>query len=287
MRKPVGSAKILLALARFDYLTAAQATRLLYADSSLAFVRKKLKSLVAQGLVFTVGGRAVNLPLLYTLSGKGRHSVSQLRTPTAQRFRPAEVREKTANIFFMRHTIVVTDVLIAAKLFARHVPSIVINRIYLERELKRKIYVGIPISLGNGTTMRQNVCLEPDAAVDFIVHGQWQEFFHIEVYRSNLREERFKQKVRTYTAYAASTLHQELFHTPSLAIAVFCATDPMGQSLKRWTEEVLQEVGERDVGEQFFFTSSDPATTSPEALFLSPVWETALSTTKTPLLVLE
>jgi hypothetical protein len=123
--------------------------------------------------------------------------------------------------------------------------------------------------------------------VDFIVHGQWQEFFHIEVYRTNLREDRFKQKVRAYAAYAASPLHQELFQTPSLAIAVFCATHPMAQSLKRWTEEVLQALQQPELGEQFFFTSNDPATTRPEALFLSPVWEQAFSTTKTPLLMLE
>jgi hypothetical protein len=40
-------------------------------------------------------------------------------------------------------------------------------------------------------------------------------------------------------------------------------------------------------GEQFFFTSSNPATATPEALFLSPVWEQAFGTAKTPLLVLE
>jgi hypothetical protein len=40
-------------------------------------------------------------------------------------------------------------------------------------------------------------------------------------------------------------------------------------------------------GEMFFFTSSDPATVSPEEMYLTPVWEQALSTDKTPLLLLE
>jgi hypothetical protein len=276
-------AKMLLALALFGYLTAEQVTRLLYADSSLAFVRKKLQSLVAQELVFTLGGRAVNVPLVYTLSGKGRHYVSQLGTPTTTRFRPAEEREKSANVFFLQHTIAVTDVLISARLLCQRYPNIVLSRMYLERELKRKIYV----ALDHPGEKVQHICLEPDAAVDFITQGTWQEFFHIEVYRTNLREDRFKQKVRAYATYVASPLHQELFQTPSLAIAVFCATDPMAQSLKRWTEEVLQALQQPELGEQCFFTSSDPATTSPEELFLSPVWEQAFGTTKTPLLVLE
>jgi hypothetical protein len=286
MRPPVGSAKILLALARFDYLTAEQVTRLLYAASSLAFVRKKLKSLVAEELIFVLGGRAVNLPVLYTLSGKGRHYVSQLGTPATKRFRPAEEREKAANAFFLRHTIAVTDVLIAACRLTHTVPEIVLTRMYLERELKRIIYVEPVLPIREGKTHQRTLCLEPDAAVDFTIHEEWQDFFHIEVYRSNLREDRFKHKIAGYAAYALSTTHQELFHTPSLAIAVFCATDPMAQSLKRWTEEVLQTLPQPELGEQFFFTSSDPATVSPEELFLSPVWESACSTTKTPLLVL-
>jgi hypothetical protein len=284
MRKPGGAAKILLALARFGYLTAEQVTRLLYADSSHAFVRKKLKSLVAQDLVFTVGGRAVNVPLIYTLSGKGRQYVSQLGTPTTKRFRPAEEREKTANGFFLKHTIAVTDVLIAAYRLTQTVPEINLTRIYLERELKRKIYVRVPS--GESKTAGQPVCLEPDAAVDFLIQDTWQEFFHIEVYRSNLREDRFKHKIHTYAAYAASEIHHELFQTPSLSIAVLCAPDSLAATLKRWTEDVLQEIAQRDLGEQFFFTSSDPATTRPEELFLTPVWEQPFGDAKTPLLML-
>jgi hypothetical protein len=46
------------------------------------------------------------------------------------------------------------------------------------------------------------------------------------------------------------------------------------------------QLGQEEEGERFFFTSSDPATTNPEELFLSPVWEQAFSSAKTPLLML-
>src|SRR5918996_6394175 len=64
--------RIISALAEFDYLTPAQITRLLYAPASLTHVYEQMRSLVDRGYVLTLGGRAVNLPLIYTLSGNGR-----------------------------------------------------------------------------------------------------------------------------------------------------------------------------------------------------------------------
>jgi hypothetical protein len=62
----------------------------------------------------------------------------------------------------------------------------------------------------------------------------------------------------------------------------------MTTTLKRWTtEEVLTDMERQAEGEWFFFCSVDPASASPEELYLSPVWEQAFSDVKTPLLVLE
>jgi hypothetical protein len=112
----------------------------------------------------------------------------------------------------------VTDVLLAAHLLSKRVPAIRLARLYTERELKRKIYV--PLA-GN------SVCLEPDASLLFRITETWhedpetwEEFFHIEVYRTHLRQERFKHKIHTYTAYATSSRHTTLFHTPALAMAI-------------------------------------------------------------------
>jgi hypothetical protein len=66
MRKAWG--KFIVALAEFDYLTAGQLTRLLYAASSLKHVQEQLKLLVDAGYVLTLGGRTVNLPLIYALA---------------------------------------------------------------------------------------------------------------------------------------------------------------------------------------------------------------------------
>ena len=92
--------KIIIALAEFDYLTASQLALLLYSLSSLTHVYEQMKSLVAEGYVLTLGGRAVNLPLIYTLSGNGRQYASLLRATKGKRFRPSEEADKGHNPYF-------------------------------------------------------------------------------------------------------------------------------------------------------------------------------------------
>jgi hypothetical protein len=263
--------KIIVALALFDYLTASQVTRLLYAPSSLKHVQEQMKSLVDTALVTALGGR--------TVSSKGRQYAAGLGAATGKRFRPSEEQEKGHNPYFLKHTMAVTDVLIGARLLSQTVPGIVLNRMYTERELRGKIYVEMPIEEGNA--QHRTICIEPDASCDFTIQGKWQDFFHIEVY-SNLppAEWRFKQKIQGYVTYTLTGQHEALFATPALSIAVFAQTPEMATTLKRWTEEALREMERPQEGNWFFFCSLSE-------LFLSPVWEQAFSDTKTPLLVLD
>jgi hypothetical protein len=127
--------------------------------------------------------------------------------------------------------------------------------------------------------------IEPDASLEFLIQEVWRDFFHIEVYR-NLPplERRFKQKIQGYVLYAQSPLHQQLFQTSSLSIAVF-SQPGIAATLKRWTEEAL--ANQPDEGSRFFFTSMNPAIASPIELFLTPVWQQGFGEDTIPLLVLE
>jgi hypothetical protein len=287
--------KIIVALAAFDYLTADQLTRLLYAASSLKHVQEQLKLLVDAGYVLTLGGRTVNLPLIYTLSSNGRHYASLLGAAKDKRFRPSEEADKGHNPYFLKHTIAVTDVLIAAKLLSERVPAIRLTRMYTERELKRKIHVQLPGQTPQGKMRFQTICIEPDASCKFEITETWHDkpqtwvdFFHIEVYR-NLppAEWRYKQKIQGYVYAVDEGWHEAFFHTPALSIAVIAATPQMAATLKRWTEEALQAMGRPEEGDWFFFCSLDTAAATPEELFLSPVWQKAFSNSNAPLLVLE
>jgi hypothetical protein len=288
-----GAEKILAALSEFDYLTTEQAT---------AFVRKKLRFLVAKGLVFALGGRAVNLPLIYTLTSRGRTYAEILGEPTRRRFRPSEELEKTDNFFFMKHTLAVIDVLIAARLLAQTVPGITLTRMYSERFLKRKIYVEIPEPEKPGTERKpptgqprtQKVCIEPDCSLEFTIEERkqettkpqtWRDFFHVEVYRHVPMESLWEQKVIGYVQYAATGQHQALFHTTALSIAVFCATEQIAATIKRCTEEALHEMPQH--GQRFFFRMLDTATATPTDMYLAPEWQQAFGTAKTALLVLK
>jgi hypothetical protein len=281
-----GAEKILLAFAAFDYLTAEQVTRLCYSPGSLRHVRKQLKLLAADNLLLSLAGRSVILPSVYTLSAKGLKAAALLGMQQDRRVRPAEEREKAQNLFFLKHTIAVTDVLIGAHLLAQTHPSITLPRMYTERELKRKIY--IPLS-------EKPVCLEPDAGLLFQVtetwHKEsetWEDFIHIEVYRTLPPVEwRFKQKIQGYVATVDTGRHEALFDTSALSIAVFAGTEQIMAPLKRWTEEALRAMARPEEGERFFFRTIDTATASPEDMYLASDWVQAFSTTTSPLLVLE
>jgi hypothetical protein len=278
--------RIISALAEFDYLTPTQIARLLYVPSSINHVYEHMRPLIDAGVVLPLGGRAVNLPLIYTLSGTGRRYASMLGATKGKRFRPSEEADKGHNPYFLKHTIAVTDVLISAKLLSQTMPPIHLTRMYTERELKRKIY----IPLGGKT-----VCLEPDAGLLFRVTETWhdppqtwEDFFHIEVYRNLPPQEwRFKQKITGYVTYVDNGHHEALFHTPALSIAVIAATEHMAATLKRWTEEALTEIVRPEEGDWFFFRTLDTATASPEDMYLASDWVQAFSTTTTPLLKLE
>lgn len=280
---------LLVELAACDYLTPSQAARLLEKERSLTYIREQLRSLSTAKLVLSLEGGSVTMPRVYTLTRKGREYASLLcSTPTDKRFRPSEERDKARNEYFITHTLAVTDVLIAARLLEKTTPGITLKRMFTERALRGVISVRLPDATGNGMTHPRTISIAPDASLDFLIQKTWQNFLHIEVYR-NLppAEWRFKQKIKGYVTYAISGQHEVLFHTPSLSIVVIAQSEPMATTLKRWTEQALQESNQTEHGELFFFTSLNPATASPEELYLSPVWQQAFGTAKIPLLILE
>src|SRR5918997_4777845 len=173
--------KIIIALSEFDYLTTTQLTRLLYSPASFKHVQEQMKLLMDASLVTVIGGKAANLPRIYTLSSTGRQYAAVLGAPKTHRFRPSEEQEKGHNPYFLKHTMAVTDILISARLLSQMRPAITLSRMVTERELKRKIYVAMP----------ERICIEPDASCEFLItemwhdsQQTWRDFFHIEVYRN-------------------------------------------------------------------------------------------------------
>jgi hypothetical protein len=145
--------KILIELSLVDYATRDQLARLLNMERSRTYIRETLSNHAAARLVLCLEGSAKSLPHIYTLTRKGREYTNRLLgTPADKRFRPSEERDKARNEYFIKHTLAVTDVLIAARLLAQTTPEIRLTRMYIERALRRKIYVELPAP-------RQTVCM--------------------------------------------------------------------------------------------------------------------------------
>jgi hypothetical protein len=276
--------KIISDLADFHYLTVSQLVTLEYKDTSRSYAHKEVNELVAAGLVLALPRQVVTQPRLYTLTAKGRRVATQLGKEPYKRFRVGEEQARGENLYFVAHTIAVTDVLIAARLLARTVPGIRLNRMLTEWELKRTNYVPVP---GEGTTKQRKLCIEPDGALDFVIQDTWQDFCYLEVYRHHLNETRFQQKIQGYVSALVSGIHEHLFQTSAMAVAVIATTDKLKETLKHWAEEALVAMHRADAGDRFFFCSLNAASVSPKELFLSPSWEQAFGATKTPLLGLE
>jgi hypothetical protein len=288
LRKPrKGAEKLLFDLVELEYLTLAQVMKIGgYKESSRAFVYSTLQELVKRGLAMPLPRQLVTQPIVYTPTTTGYRSAAALGMPGAKRIRPVDERDKAKNTFFVQHTLAISEVLIAAKLLARTHPAIELTALYTERALKRKIAVSLADN--------RRCYIEPDAACEFLLTETWhtppqtwQDFFHIEVYRHVPMEGRFKQKIKRYVVSVDTGRHQALFKTEALSVAIICETSQQAMLLKRWTEEALIEMGRIEEGERFFFRSIDLSSVSPSDLYLSPDWQQAFGTDKTPLLLLE
>ena len=94
-RKQSAEEKLICALAEYGYLTAEQATRLLYTITSLTHVREKFKGLDDEKFVTVLGGRAYNLPRIFTLSTTGRKYAELIGKPPGKRYRLQEERQNS------------------------------------------------------------------------------------------------------------------------------------------------------------------------------------------------
>src|SRR3954463_1198557 len=98
---------ILRALARFHYLTAAQANRLLYPNLSddNRYVQRRLKRLVDNDYVLRLRAlpmpRYGQAPHVFPRGRRGRVYPQQLGFPVEPYFRPSEERRATENSPFM------------------------------------------------------------------------------------------------------------------------------------------------------------------------------------------
>jgi Replication-relaxation len=264
---------ILLALGRFHYLTAAQASRLLYPNlnDNNRYMQRKLKRLVDNDYALRLRALPVprygQAPHVFTLARNGRIYLQNLGFSVEPYFRPSEERRAAENSPFMIHRLAAIDVMIAAELLCAANPSITCPQMRSERELKHNaLRVQVPSAAGGDV---RDVAVIPDAWFQLSYRNRDPYSFALELDRATEDQKVWRQKVAAYVVWATGP-YMEAFETDNVTIAVVCPDERRVDQLIYWTMRELT-VRSEDLAGLFLFTSASPVA-SPERFFLDQVW---------------
>jgi Replication-relaxation len=282
---------ILRALAHFHYLTAAQASRLLYPTllDDNRYMQRRLKRLVDTDYVLRL--RALPMPQygqaphVFTLAHKGCVYTQEMGIGIRTYFRPSEEKRATWNHPFMTHRLATIDVMIAADRLSRE-QGFLCPRMLSERELKHEaIQVQVRPGPNSLTKETRKVTVIPDAWFQLSLFGSEPHSIAVELDRGTEEQKVWRQKVAAY-AYWVDGPYQEAFETDNLTIATVCLTDARVQQLADWTRKELKGRNLEELADLFLFTAASPVTTPPADFFFRPLWQSvdnqSLSLLETP-----
>jgi len=261
---------LLMAIGRYFYLTARQATRLLYAAGSLTRVQTLLKELADDSYVERLflprpspHGR---VPAVYTLGRLGRAHLAALGIDVPTRLRPSAAREH--KYLFLDHTLCVNDCLIAMDLLARRVPQIAMRTMRHERTLRQ-----MPIVVRDADGREAAVI--PDGWLDLRVvlpDGTYRSCIALEIDRGTTEAKAFRAKVACWVA-AVDGPYREAFGTDLLTVAIVATPgEGRAEELLRWIAAALATLRRQDTADLFLVTAVDVAAVDPATLYCGPVW---------------
>jgi hypothetical protein len=283
---------ILRALARFHYLTAAQASRLLYPTlfDDNRYMQRRLKRLVDNDYVLRLRALPVpqygQAPHVFTLAYRGRQYTQEMGIGIPTYFRPSEEKRATWNHPFMTHRLATIDVMIAADRLCRE-QSVVCPRMLSERELKHgAVQVHVPPGPTSMIKEARTVTVIPDAWFQLSLSGSEPHSIAVELDRGTEEQKVWRQKVAAYASWVDGS-YQEAFETDNLTIATVCLTDSRVQQLSDWTLKELKSRNLEELADLFLFTAASPVTTAPADFFFRPLWQSvgsqSLSLLETPI----
>ena len=271
-------AAILIALNRFHYLTAAQASRLLYPNlkDNNRYATRRLKRLVDAGYVLRLRDLPKPMygspPHVFTLARLGREYLNRFGIETPSYFRPSEEGDKAFNRPFMHHTLSAIDVLIAAELLCKKYP-VTLEQLINERELKRRAErVIVPRAPHSPSDESRVVAVIPDGWFQLVVGTQAPVSIALELDRGTEEQKFWRRKVAALVTWANGP-YKEVFQTDNLTIAVVTPSASRRDELRVWTaREITHRGWNREDEEIFLITCADPVKTDPGSFFFDPVW---------------
>jgi hypothetical protein len=269
---------LLLAIARYHYLTAAQTSRLIWPHlhDENRYAQRKLRDLASAGYVLAL--RALERPqygqkpYVYVLADKGRKYVTAAGGSVARYFRPSEEKAAVWNSPFMQHRLDTIDVLLAAERLT-HAYPVTCPRLLTERELKHgALRVTVPAASSWTAEAARSVAVIPDGWFQLSIDGGRPVSIALELDRATEDQKVWRQKVAAYAVWATGP-YREAFETDNLTIAVVCPGDQRRRDLLTdWTTRELASRSLGELAEIFLFTAADAARVSPTQFFFSPLW---------------
>jgi hypothetical protein len=282
---------LLYALARFHYLTAKQASRLLYpknADPRARYLQKLFQRLVEADYVLRL--RALPKPKygqdphVFTLARRGWDYLRGMGITTVPYYRPSEELRAADNSPFMKHRLAAIDVLITADRLQRDLPQVTLLQLLTERELKRTaIRVEVPAVPHSGQEGVRRVAVIPDGWFQLSINGGLPYSIALELDRGTEDQKVWREKVAAYVVWAKGP-YKETFETDNLTIAIVCPDERRRAMLKDWTMRELKAREQTEYAAVFVFTATSPVATAPRRYFFSKIWQEAGSDTPIRLL---
>ena len=261
---------LLMAIARFDYLTAEQLTRLVFGTQVLRYVREHLKELYQSGYV----ERLYLHPHLPYGSSLAVYCLAKNGQAYVRKQGNAANRIEAPEPYFLRHTIEANDLLIQCHLLERQDSRTQLVNFATERELKR--------SPGYTRINGKRVSVIPDGWVHLrrAWRGEGEPNNHYicwELDRGTVEQRSFRRKIKHLISWIDSG-YTERFGVEGINLAfVTTVSQNRVTEMITWTE---QELGDSSYGEFFLFSYYQP-----ERLFFDSIWQQPFSDDYTSLLV--
>jgi hypothetical protein len=301
--------KIIQTVYKYHLVTVEQVTRALYSKGSITTVRARLAHLAALHylLSFNLPTPRGKRPKIYTIARPGLNHLKTLGVDVNPRFRPNEIADLEKNLPYLKHTLAVNDVLIAAANLEKHDPSITLYDMRHERFLKQEPdKYPIAIYDEEGKLLRtEYYTLVPDGFLDFHIKDEerdktYRRCILLEVDRGTEERKQFKRKIRGLLTFVKSGMYTKKYHSRKVTIA-FATTrgSQRVEKMQEWTRSELAKTKEPpEISHMFVFTALPHAideTTNdelealaldPETLFLSPTWVVPFQKNRPPMTLL-
>jgi protein involved in plasmid replication-relaxation len=230
-----------------------------------------------------------NTNYIYYLSTNGQHALEQAGVTGFNRVRKSEIDRMAFP--HLQHVLDLNDLLIAASLLPRSVPSISLVEWRHDLDLKKTpVKVTVERRLPYGDRIDEKVTVIPDGWLDFrmVVPDRpkpRRRCIVVELDRGTTSVAPFKQKLRALYFYAISEDYQELFGTDlcMVAYATTAGKQRLSQMIE-WCEQELEQQRLEHEANLYRFTVLPDGDLDSKQVFCAPVWYKPFESEPVPLL---